>query len=119
MPVYQYSHPEYPIVIEVVQSMKDPHVYIDDEDVEWQRVWSAPNASIDTQVDPFDSKAFVDSTKNKKGTMGDLWDQAKEASEKRTDKLGHDPIKQKYFKNYSKGRKGMKHMNQKTEQDTL
>ena len=83
MPIYQFRHPDHPIVIEVVQSMKEDHVYIDSEGTKWERVWSVPNASIDSQPDPFDSKGFVESTKNNKGTMGDLWDQAKEASEKR------------------------------------
>jgi len=115
MPVYQYAHPEYPVMIEIVQSMSEPHVHIDEDGVEWRRVWSVPNAATDTQVDPFDSKAFVDSTKNKKGTMGDLWDQAKEASEKRTEKLGYDPVKKKYFKNYSKNRKGIKHLGQNSQ----
>tara|TARA_Y100001963_G_scaffold157859_1_gene255382 strand:+ start:24 stop:371 length:348 start_codon:yes stop_codon:yes gene_type:complete len=115
MPVYQFRHPEHPIMIEVVQSMKEDHIFIDDEGTEWVRVWGVPNAAIDSQVDPFDSKAFVESTRNSKGTMGDLWDQAKEASEKRKDKLGYDPIKQKYFKNYSKSRNGMKHRDESSD----
>jgi len=72
MPVYQFTHPEYPSLIELVQSMTEPHTYIDDEGVEWRRVWNAPNTAIDTQVDPFDSKAFINSTNNKKGTIAKL-----------------------------------------------
>jgi len=109
MPVYQFAHPEHPIVIEVFQNMKDEHVYTDEDGVQWNRVWSAPNASVDTQVDPFDSKRFIDSTKDSKGTLGELWDRSKEAADKRVEKLGYDPVKQKYFKNYSKNRNGMKH----------
>ena len=112
MPVYQYAHPEHPIVIEVVQSMKEPHIFVDEEGIEWKRVWSAPNASIDSRVDPFDSKRFVEATKDTKGTYGDMLDRSKEASEKRKEKLGYDPIKQKYFKKYSANRNGMKHLNQ-------
>jgi hypothetical protein len=118
MPIYQFRHPEYPIVIEEVQKMSDPHVYIDGEGVEWVRVWSVPNASVDSNPDPFDSKAFVDSTRDTKGTYGDMMDRAKEASEKRIQKLGYDPVKQEYYKNYSKERNGMKHFNQKTEDGT-
>lgn len=109
MPIYQFKHPEHPIVIEVIQSMKEDHTYVDDEGTEWDRVWSVPNAAIDSQPDPFDSKSFIESTKNNKGTMGDLWDQAKEASEKRKDKLGYDPLKQKHFKKYSQKCQGKKH----------
>jgi hypothetical protein len=49
-------------------------------------------------------------TGNKKGTMGDLFDQSKELSEARK-KIhgGKDPVKQKYWKEWSKKRKGKKH----------
>ena len=118
MPIYQFAHPEHPIVIDVQQSMKEPHVFVDDEGVEWVRVWSVPNAAIDSNPDPFDSKAFVDSTKDTRGTYGDMIDRAKEASEKRIQKLGYDPVKQDYYKNYSKKRNGMKHFNEKSEGGT-
>ena len=109
MPVYQFRHPEHPIMIEVVQSMKEDHIFIDDEGTEWVRVWGVPNAAIDSQVDPFDSKAFVESTRNSKGTIGDLWDQSAEASAKREERPGQDPVKNKFFEDYSKSRKGAKH----------
>ena len=118
MPIYQFAHPEHPIVIDVMQSMKEPHVYVDKDGVEWNRVWSVPNAAIDTSNDAFDSKKFVESTRNKKGTYGDLLDQAKEAAEKRVQKLGYDPVKQDYYKEYSKKRSGMKHFQQKKDEGT-
>ena len=102
MPIYQYRHPEHPIVIEVLQSMKEPHTYTDDEGTEWVRIFNVPNANIDTKIDPFDSKAFVDSTKDTKVTYGDFLDRSKELSEQRVQKLGYDPVKQKYFDDYSK-----------------
>ena len=36
-------------------------------------------------------------------------DQSRELSQKRKDKLGYDPVQQKYFKEYSKKRNGIKH----------
>ena len=42
--------------------MKDKHVFIDDQGVEWRRVWRAPNAAMDTQIDPHSSKDFVEKT---------------------------------------------------------
>ena len=95
--------------------MSDPHVYVDDEGTEWIRVWNVPNAAIDSRPDPFDSKSFVESTKNNNGTLGDLWDQSREASEKRKEKLGYDPVQQKYFKDYSKNRQGMEQLNKRAE----
>ena len=109
MPIYQFAHPQHPIVIEVFQSMKEPHVYIDSEGVEWNRVWNVPNAAVDSQPDPFDQKAFVDATRDTKGTYGDLLDMSKEASEKRIQKLGYDPVKKEHFKDYSKKCNGLKH----------
>jgi hypothetical protein len=115
MPIYQFSHPEHPIVIEVLQSMKEPHIYVDDEGVEWNRVWSAPNASIDAKVDPFSSRHFVDAVNGKKGgTIGDMWDMSKEMSEKRKRVVGtgKDPLKEKYEHEYSSKRRGRKPKNQ-------
>ena len=110
MPIYLFEHPDTGETIEVVQSMSDDHTYVDDNDLEWNRVWTTPSASIDANVDPFNEKAWMDKTgKQTKGNFGDLFDQAKEASEKRKDKLGFDPVKQKYLKNWSEKRQGKKH----------
>lgn len=108
MPIYQYSHPEKPLVIEVVQSMSESHVYIDEDGVEWNRVWNSPNASIDTKNDG-SKEGFMKYTENKRGTMGDLWEASREASEKRKkERGGVDKVQESYEKGYSKKRKGMK-----------
>ena len=68
-----------------------------------------PNTSIDTQIDPWSTKDFVDKTKNKGGTLGDLFDKSAELSRKRASENGGvDPIKRKSEKTYSKDRKGLK-----------
>ncbi|HIN88538.1 MAG TPA: hypothetical protein EYN05_07790 [Nitrospinaceae bacterium] len=110
MPVYLFENPETGEAVEVTQRMNDPHVYVDDDGQEWNRVWHIPNAAIDTQIDPHSSKDFVEKTRNKKGTIGDLWDAAKEAGEKRKNMDGDDKIQQKWYKQYSEGRKGLRHM---------
>jgi hypothetical protein len=107
MPIYQYSHPTCPTVIDVVQSMSEPHVYIDEEGVAWNRVWAAPNASIDTQNDGT-REGFMKHTQNKKGTVGDLWEASRESGEKRQKEEGKDKVKEKFEANYSKKRHGMK-----------
>lgn len=115
MPIYQYKNPETDEVIDVVQKMKDKHVYVDDNGLEWERVWMIPNASIDTHVDPFDSKKYLDSTR-KNQSMGDMFDQARELSEKRSQIVGgKDPVKEKYFKEYSAKRRGKTHPDQNKE----
>jgi hypothetical protein len=112
MPNYLYKHPETEEVKEVFQKMNDEHTYFE-EGVEWKRVWTVPQAAIDSNVDVFSERDFMKKTE-KSGTIGDLWDRSKEWSDKRADKIGDkDPIKQKAFKEYSAKRKGKKHEHDK------
>ena len=106
MPIYAFIHPDTEEEIEVLQKMDEPHVYIDENGVEWKRKWTLPNAQIDADIDPFDKHAFSRKIEHQKGTMGELFDQSKELSEKRKDKLGYDPVKKEYLKKYSKERRG-------------
>ena len=109
MPIYIYKHPDHEEYEEVFQGMNDAHVY-EEDGVKWERVFLAPNASVDSEIDPFNSRHFIDATANKRGSMGDMMDMSKELSEKRAaQRDGVDPVKQKYFDDYSKERRGAKH----------
>jgi hypothetical protein len=113
MPIYIYKHPEQEEYTEVFQTMMEDHVYFDSEGLEWKRVFTTPNMSIDSQIDPYSSKEFVEKTGGKKGTMGDMMDYSKEMSHIRAEKNGGiDPVKEKYYKDYSAKRKGAKHIDQ-------
>ena len=84
MPVYIYINPETEETIELVQSVKDKHEYIDKNGKKWNRVFTAPEINTQNKLTAFSSeKEFIETTKNKRGTIGDLWDQSKELSEKR------------------------------------
>jgi len=109
MPLYTYEHPETGETLDIVQGMNDKHVYIGQDGIEWNRVFSVPQANIDSSIDPFSNQAFIEKTAKNKGSYGDLMDRSKEMSIKREDKLGYDPVKSKYFKEYSKKRRGIKH----------
>tara|TARA_R100001015_G_C4540353_1_gene104528 strand:+ start:222 stop:587 length:366 start_codon:yes stop_codon:yes gene_type:complete len=110
MPIYQFIHPETKEVIDVVQRMKQDHVFIDEHGVEWQRVWSVPQASIDTQVDHNDKNAWMRKMENKRLTVGDMEAQGEQLSQKRAKENGGvDPLRRKYFDDWSKKRKGKKH----------
>jgi hypothetical protein len=110
MPLYTYIHPETDETIDLVQSIHDEHVYIDKNDIEWKRVFSAPEINTKgTLKAESTAKDFSEFTKNTKGNYGDLWDRSAELSEKRQKIYGQDPVKQKYFKDWSKKRKGKKH----------
>lgn len=108
MPLYTFEHPETNESIDLVFSMNDEKIYIDENGIKWNRVFSSPNAALDLNADPFSSKGFVEKT-NSKGTMGDLMSRSQEMSEKRKNKLGYDPVQKKYFQEYSKKRRGIKH----------
>lgn len=115
MPLYSYLNTETDEYREIYQSMNDVHEYFGESGDEstWKRVFTVPQTSIDSHVDPFSPKQFVDKTQNKKGTYGDLIDRSAEMSAKRAESAGGvDPVKQQYFDNYSKARKGAKHPDQ-------
>ena len=109
MPIYVYKHPDEEDYREVFQGMNDEHAYAE-VDIEWERVFLTPNASIDNDIDPFSKQQFIDATYNKKGTMGDMMDLSAEMSEKRAAQAGgKDPVKEKFFDNYARERKGAEH----------
>ena len=111
MAIYVYRHPETKEEKEVFQKMDDEHVYSEDG-VEWDRVFSVPHASIDSSIDPFNNQQYIDATYNKKGTIGDMMDLSAELSAKRAEKSGGlDPVKEKFYDNYKKERKGAEHPN--------
>jgi hypothetical protein len=108
MPVYLFQHPKTGKVKEIFQSMNDNHIYSEDG-IEWQRIFTIPQASIDTEIDAFSEDSFKKKTAGKRETLGDLMDRSKELSEKRQSIAGTDPVQNKFFEDYSKTRKGKKH----------
>jgi hypothetical protein len=115
MPIYLYQNQKTKEIKEVIQSMNEEHVYFGENGKEknWNRIFTIPTASIDTKQDPFNQNQFLDRTKNKKGTYGNMLDYSKELSEKRASITGgKDPIKEQYYKQYSKDRRGAKHPDQ-------
>ena len=115
MPIYVYLNTETEEYREIVQKMSDVHEYFGEsgDEKSWKRVFTCPNASIDSQIDPFNSRDFMRKTGAKKGTYGDLLDKSSELSHQRAEKTGGiDPVKEKYFKEYSAKRRGAKHPDQ-------
>ena len=109
MPIYIYRNPVTEDLIEIFQSMNEDHVYIDEDGLEWKREFTTSQLNTVGSFDPWSSNDFV-SKSSEKDTVGDRMDRSAELSEKRADQNGGvDPIKQKYFKEYSKKRGGSKH----------
>ena len=100
MATYTFQHPKTGETIEIVQPMNEKHVYVDQDGLEWTRVWHPVSFAFDTKVDPHDPKAFVKKTE-KGGTLGDIMDLSREMSEKRGgDK--NDEVKVKHAKEKEK-----------------
>jgi len=110
MPFYTYINPDTEEVIDVAQSINENHVYIDKNGLEWRRVFTVPEVNTHgTLKADTTEKQFSDYTKNEKGSIGDLYDRSAELSEKRKKIYGKDPVKKKYFNDWSKKRKGKVH----------
>lgn len=109
MPQYLFCHPEDDSqIVEVFFHMNDKKFYIDDNGLEWRRVFTVPQASIDSDIDPNNREEFARRAA-KYSTIGDLADKSRELSEKRKSKEGFDPLEQKFFKDYADSRRGKKH----------
>jgi hypothetical protein len=110
MPFYTYINPDTKESIDIVQSINENHVYIDKNGLEWQRVFTVPEVNTHgTLKADTTEKQFSEYTRNQKGSMGDLYDRSAELSEKRKKIYGKDPVKNKYYKDWSKKRKGKVH----------
>jgi hypothetical protein len=119
MPLYEYEHPNTKERKVLVQKMNDVHEHTDEHGIKWNRIFEAPNARIDGEIDPFSENAFKEKTKNFNGTIGDLYDMSQELSEKRASKRGGiDPIKDKTVKDYEK-RTQKKHPNTVKKKDKI
>ena len=81
----------------------EPHVmHIDNDGVEWKRVFDVPNAAVDSELDPFSRDDFMRHTAKNNMTAGQMMDLSKELSNKREKSRGLDPIKQKAVTSYEK-----------------
>lgn len=108
MPLYLFKNPRTGSVVQIFQFMEEEHKY-SENGIEYERVFTVPNASVDSQINPDSATQFIEKTGKMKGTMGEIWDYSKELSDKRAKIHGEDPVKRKAEKAYSKKRKGMKY----------
>lgn len=100
MPIYLYEHPKTKEVKEIIQTMSEDHKYFEDG-VEWKRIFVNPTVAIDTKIDPNNARDFVEKTKKKNMSIGNMWEESARLSEKRGGD-GNDPVKQKAIDAYEK-----------------
>jgi hypothetical protein len=103
MPVYLFQNPETLETKEVILTVGEEKIFVLNG-VKWDRIFTVPTASIDTKIDPMSQKQFVDKTRGKKGKLGDLFEQSRDLSEKRSKSIGIDPLKSDYYKRWSEKR---------------
>lgn len=108
MPLYSFLNEETNETIDIFMSMNDKHEYIDENGLQWRRLFAVPYASVDVNLDPRSKNDFVRKTE-KYSTIGELIDCSKELSEKREQKDGKDEVKEKFFADYKKSRNGKEH----------
>lgn len=106
MPYYIFISPTGEVK-EIFQHMNDNHIY-SENGVIWERSFSIPQTSIDTQINPHSHRDFIDKTKKKNYSIGDMWSESASLSEKRAKVSGLDEVKQKTIENYEKAT-GKKH----------
>jgi hypothetical protein len=111
MPIYIFKHPKKEEYVEVVQAMRDEHTHVDEKGVKWERVYTLPNTSIDSKIDPHSPKDFLEKTRNKRGTIGEMMDYSRELSERRGGEI-NDPIVRKRNAEYKK-QMGIEHSSEK------
>lgn len=108
MPIYLFKNPTSNKIVQVYQEMNAEHSY-SENGINYERVFTVPNAAIDSEIDPNSAQQFVEKTGKMKGTLGEIWDYSKELSEKRAKSSGVDPVRQQAEASYSKKRKGIKY----------
>ncbi len=102
--IYLFENPKTGEFRDVAFNVDDEKIY-EADGVVWQRRWTPPQLSIDTKVDPYSQKQFLEKT-SKVGTVGDLWDRSAELSAMRAQKDGKDFVKEQHEANEAAIRKG-------------
>ena len=110
MPLYTFSNPNTGETVDVFFNMNDEKKYIDNNGLEWKREFHSPELNSTGKTDPWNSKQFVEKTGRGKGKMGDMMDMSADLSRERASQNGGiDPLKENYYKRYSKERNGAIH----------
>ena len=118
MPLYIFQNPKTKEYIEIIQRMNEEHLYIDSNGLKWERVFTKPQASMDTKIDATSAQDFTSKTRGKNYSIGQMWDMSAELSEKRGGSTGKDEIREKAEKKYEE-RTGKKHPHAKKQSKFL
>ena len=110
MPLYTFSNPNTGEVKDLFFNMNDDKQYTDSNGVKWVREYHSPELNATGKTDPWNSKQFVEKTGRGVGKVGDMMDMSADLSRERASQNnGIDPLKENYYKKYSKERNGAIH----------
>jgi hypothetical protein len=114
MSIYSYQNTDTKEIVDVFQGMNDEHIYLGENGKEknWVRLFCLPNLAtegLQSSIDPNSKNDFKRYTSQRQGKIGEVMDLSAELSERRKEKYGIDPVKQKFYDDYSKIRHGKKH----------
>ena len=118
MPYYPFLNEKTGEIIDLFFHMNDKEKrYTDENGVEWKRQFVVPLTQVDSvsKIDPHSHKDFMQRA-DKHCTVGQMMDLSTELSAQREAKEGVDPVKQKFYDEYSKKRHGLKHSQQAREE---
>ena len=93
MPSYIFKNPKTNELKEVILTMNESHIYIGKDGTKWDREFTTPQAAFNTQINPTDSHSFIEKTKGKNYSVGQMWDISAELSEKREGASGQDEMR--------------------------
>lgn len=109
MPFYSYIDDRDGKIYDKIQGMNEIHQAFASDGYKLRRIFYNPQTSFNTKIDPLSSRDFVEKTRTKKEKVGDILDRSKELSLRREEIIGKDIIKDKWYKNWQKRRKGKSH----------
>ena len=110
MPFYTFLNPKTKEVLDLFFHMNDKKEYIDEDGIKWDRQWHTPELNATGSSDAWDSKKFVEKTGRGRGKVGDMLDMSSDLSKERASSNGGvDPLKENYYKRYTKERNGAIH----------
>ncbi len=110
MPFYTFLNPKTKEVLDLFFHMNDEKEYIDEDGIKWDRQWHTPELNATGSSDAWDSKKFVEKTGRSRGKLGDMLDMSSDLSKERASGNGGvDPLKENYYKRYTKERNGAIH----------
>lgn len=115
--VYSFYNKKTGETRDIVMKMSEykPYKGENGDEVDWERVYHAPEISMNnanaSKIDPYNPNSFIEKTGKMKGNYGNIQDLSKELSDKRASlsDTGEDPLKRKKFDEYTK-KTGKKHL---------